>query len=74
MIIIAPNSSAHIEEKERGMGRGNMEVFEGRKKGMLTTGNGATQSAPCLEVVEWGFGTRGLENGNVRKRFGPASR
>ena len=74
MIIIAPNSSAHKEEKERGRGRGNMEVFEGRKKGMLTTGNSATQSTPCLEVVEWGFGTRGFGNGNVRKRFGPASR
>jgi len=50
--------------KERGS-RGN---FEGRRRGMPTTWNGATQSATCCTMckgVEWGIG---------HKRLGPAAR
>jgi len=40
-----------------------MEEFEGKRRGMLTTGNGATQStfAICAKGVEWGLGRRGLK-------------
>ena len=41
-----------------------MEEFERRRRGRLTTG-GMVQSsqqhvAPCVKVVEWGLGRRGL--------------
>ena len=49
MMIIAPNFRARMGKKERG--EGDMEEFEGRRRGMLTTGNGAT-FAPCVKVVE----------------------
>ena len=56
MIMFVPNSRA------RQWG-GNMEEFEGKRRGMLTTGNGATQStfAICVKGVEWGLGRRGLK-------------
>ena len=37
-----------------------MEEFERRRRRGMLTGYGATQSAPCVKVVEWGLGTRGL--------------
>ena len=41
-----------------------MEEFEGRRRGMLTTGEWCNPVSNILhhgvKVVEWGFGTRGL--------------
>ena len=41
-----------------------MEEFEGRRRGMLTTGRMVQPSqqyvAPCVKWVEWGLGTRVL--------------
>ena len=38
IMIIAHNSCAPKGKKERGRGRGNMEEFVERRRGMLTTG------------------------------------
>ena len=50
----------HGGRKGEGEVKGSMEEFEGRRRGILTTGNGATKSATFVKGVEWGLDTRGL--------------
>ena len=38
-----------------------MEEFEGKKRGLMTTGKWCKMyMCTCVKRVEWGFGTRGL--------------
>ena len=39
-------------------GEESMEEFEGRRRGMVQPSQ--QHVAPCVNVVEWGFSTRGL--------------
>ena len=69
IIKIAPNSRA----RKGGRWRGSIEEFEGRrKKRMLTTGNGATQSVTCCTMCKTGWVVNGHERfengGNVLGR------
>ena len=52
MMIIAPNSRAHKGEKERGEVKGNMKEFEGRRRGMLTTGEWCNTVSNMLHHVQ----------------------
>ena len=64
--MIAPNSRARKGEKERGRWRGSMEEYEGRMRGMLTTGNGVTQSEASCTMYKRGWveiGHERFENG-----------
>ena len=64
MMIIAPNSRANKGKKERGEVNGEYERVCGEEKGNADYGGMVQLSqqhvAPCVKVVEWGFGTRGL--------------
>ena len=50
--------------KKRGEVKGNMKEFGGEKEGNADYGAMVQPSqqhiAPCMKVVEWGLGTRGL--------------
>ena len=43
-----------------GGGRGSMEEIEGRRRGMLATGEWCNPVSKMLHHVKWAFGTRGL--------------
>ena len=68
---IAPNSRARKEGKERGR-RGNDEEYQGKRTGMLTTGNGEPSQqhvALCVKMAEWGFGTGRNDSSSDRRWF-----
>ena len=63
MMIIASNSRAHEGKKERGEVKGEYGGVWGEKEGNADYGGMVQPSqqhvASCVNVVEWGFGTRG---------------
>ena len=66
MMIIAPNSHAHKRKKERGEVKGEYGRVCGEEEGNADYGGMVQPSqqhvASCVNGVEWGFCTRGLEN------------
>ena len=64
MMIIASNSHAHKEEKERGEVKGEYGGVCGEEDGKADYGGMVQPSqqhvASCVKMVEWGLGTRGL--------------
>ena len=75
MMIIAPNSRAHKGKKERGEVKGEYGGVCGEEEGNADYGGMVQPSqqhvAPCVKLVKWGFGTRGL---GMLTAFWPASR
>ena len=69
MMKIASNSRARREGRKGGRLRVGMEELEGRRRGMMTTGNGATESAICCWLDYWckrgwaGIGHERFKNG-----------
>ena len=64
MMIIAPNYREHKREKERGKVKGEYGGVWGEEEGNADYGRMVQpiqqHIAPCVKVVEWGYGTRGL--------------
>ena len=65
MMIIAPNSRAHKGKNERGEVKGEYGGVCGEEEEGNADYGGMVQPsqqhvAPCVKVVEWGIGTRGL--------------
>ena len=50
-MMIAPNSHACKEQKKRDEVNGSMEEFEGRRRGMLTTGEWCNPVSNMLHHV-----------------------
>ena len=65
MMIIAPNSRTHKGKKGRGEVKGECRGAYGEKEGNADYGGMVQPNqqhvAPCVKVVEWGFGTKGLK-------------
>ena len=51
LMMIAPHSRAHKGEKEKGEVKGNMEEIEGRRSGMLITGEWCNPVSNMLHHV-----------------------
>ena len=64
MMMIAANSRAHKEEKERGEVKREYGGVFREEEGNAEYGGMVKPSqqhvAPCVKMVKWGFGTRGL--------------
>ena len=64
MMMIAPNSRARKERKDRGEMKGEYGRISGEEKGNTDYGGMMPPSqqhvAPCVKWVEWRLGTRGL--------------
>ena len=64
MMIIAPNSRTHKGEKERGEMKEEYGRIWREEEGNADYGGVVQPSqqhvAPCVKLVKWGFGTRGL--------------
>ena len=75
MMMIAPNSRARKERKDRGEMKGEYGRISGEEKGNTDYGGMMPPSqqhvAPCVKWIEWGLGTRGL---GMVAAFWPASR
>ena len=56
----------HVGRRRAGRVKGSMEGYEGKKRGVLTTGNGATHSARCRTISKRGLSGMGIGH----KRFG----
>ena len=64
MMIISPNSRAYKGKKEKGEMKGVYGGVSGEEEGNADYGGmvqpSPPQVAPCVKMVEWGFGTRNL--------------
>ena len=63
-MIIAPNSRVHKGKKEAGEVKGGYGGVCEEEEGNATYGGMVQPSqqyvAPCVKMVKWGFGTRGM--------------